>query len=232
MGVQTAKGLQLSGTALKILAAIAMTIDHIGFIFFPQEAVWRCIGRIAMPIFAFMIAEGCHFTRNKLRYFLGVLLLAVVCQSVYVVAQGNWYLCMPVSFSLSILLVYSLQKAARVGKLWWAVFAVAVLGVYALTRYMDMDYGFWGCMLPVFVSLPRQYKATDDHRLHVLAMGLGLIPLALEMGDWQWWSLLSLPLLYLYSGKRGKWKMKYFFYIFYPAHLALLQGLFWLLERK
>ena len=42
-------------------------------------------------------------------------------------------------------------------------------------------------------------------------------------------ALLALPLLMLYSGRRGKWNMKYFFYIFYPAHLAILQGIAWLL---
>ena len=68
--------LLLSGNALKIIAAVAMTIDHVGLMFFPQLKVLRIIGRIALPIFAFMIAEGCRYTRNKLRYFLTVFLLA------------------------------------------------------------------------------------------------------------------------------------------------------------
>ena len=55
----------LTGNALKILAALFMTIDHIGVMLFPRVLVLRIIGRLALPIFAFMIAEGCKYTRNK-----------------------------------------------------------------------------------------------------------------------------------------------------------------------
>ena len=62
-------GYSLSGNALKIIAAITMLIDHIGVILLPQITLFRVIGRISFPIFAFMIAEGCAHTKNKLRYF-------------------------------------------------------------------------------------------------------------------------------------------------------------------
>nr|MBQ4319591.1 hypothetical protein [Clostridia bacterium] len=58
---------------------------------------------------------------------------------------------------------------------------------------------------------------------------VGLVLLALDLGGVQWYSLLVLPLLLLYSGKRGQLNTKYFFYVFYPLHLALLQGLDWLI---
>ena len=60
----------LNGNILKIIAAISMFIDHMGFIFFPNITVFRIVGRIALPIYAFMIAEGCRYTRNKIKYFL------------------------------------------------------------------------------------------------------------------------------------------------------------------
>ena len=59
--------------------------------------------------------------------------------------------------------------------------------------------------------------------------GVGLTLLSWDLKGIQVWSLLALPLLMLYSGRRGKWNMKYFFYIFYPAHLAILQGIAWLI---
>ena len=59
----------LTGNALKILAAIFMTIDHIGVMLFPRMLILRIIGRLALPVFAFMIAEGCKYTRNKKKYF-------------------------------------------------------------------------------------------------------------------------------------------------------------------
>lgn len=229
---------ELSGNALKILAAVAMTVDHVGLVFFPAVPAFRHIGRLAFPIFAFMIAEGCAHTRKPLRYFLNVLALALVCQTAYTVAMGQWFLCVPVSFSLSIPLVLALRrwKGALVGDalppklLWGGAFLGGVAAVWVLTRFVTLDYGFWGCMMPVGASLFRQegntrLKKLDRNLVHVLSMAMFMIPLALELGAWQWWSLLALPLLKLYSGKRGKYGMKYFFYIFYPAHLLVIQGL-------
>ena len=57
----------LSGNQLKIIAAISMTVDHLGFILFPSLIILRIIGRIAFPIFAYMIAEGCRYTKNEKR---------------------------------------------------------------------------------------------------------------------------------------------------------------------
>ena len=55
----------LTGNQLKLIALITMTIDHIGFMLLPQVKILRAIGRIAFPIFAYMIAEGCQYTRNR-----------------------------------------------------------------------------------------------------------------------------------------------------------------------
>lgn len=234
----------ISGNALKILAAIAMTADHVGLTLFPQISALRFVGRLAFPIFAFMIAEGCAHTRNALKYFLSVLTLAVVCQTAYTVAMDSWYLCVPVSFSLAIPLVLALRKwkramlsrAAVPSVLWGVIFLGGVAAVWVLTRFVRLDYGFWGCMLPVGASLfraeenaPVSLQRLDRNTVHVLAMALFMVGLAVKMGQWQWWSFLSLPLLKAYSGKRGKHKLKYFFYIFYPAHLLVIQGLSMLL---
>lgn len=82
--MQTLQKLRIfNGNSLKILAAIFMLVDHIGILFYPQELIWRIIGRISMPIFAFMIAEGCRYTRNKAKHFLLPFCLGVICQIVY-----------------------------------------------------------------------------------------------------------------------------------------------------
>ncbi len=226
---------QLSGNALKILAAVTMTVDHVGLTLFPRVQVLRLIGRLAFPIFAFMIAEGCAHTRNAWRYFLHVLVLGVVCQAAYTIAMNSWYLCVPVSFAIAIPLILALQKWKKAQSflsalLWGAVFLAGVAAVWVLTRYVTLDYGFWGSMMPVGASLFRGTKKQDRNLTHVLTMGVLMIPLALQLGPWQWWSLLALPFLKLYSGNRGKYKMKYFFYIFYPAHLLGIQGVFLLMK--
>ena len=233
----------LSGNALKIIAALSMLIDHIGVMFFPQVKILRIIGRIAMPIFSFMIAEGARYTRNKARYFLTVFGLAAVCQLVYFLYDGDTYMSILVTFSLSILTIYALDffkeslfsfEATALRKiLSCLLFLSVVTVVYYLNTILEIDYGFLGCMLPVFASVfhaPKNcdmefLKKLDVMYIHLLMLSVGLVCLALSSGGTQPWSLLALPFLALYSGKRGKTNMKYFFYIFYPAHLLILEGI-------
>ncbi|MBR5125439.1 MAG: hypothetical protein IKU68_01760 [Oscillospiraceae bacterium] len=215
----------LTGNALKILAAVFMTIDHMGLMLFPGVPLFRILGRLALPIFAYMIAEGCKYTRNRKRYFAMVFGLGVICQTVYFFFDGSMYLSILITFSLSILTVYSLQYArAKNNTPGWLVFAGTAATVYMLNQILTIDYGFWGCMLPVFAALPHGTK-WDSRRISCLALGLGLIPLALSLKGYQVYALLALPLLLCYNGSRGKWNMKYFFYIFYPTHLVILQAL-------
>lgn len=216
---------KLSGNALKIIAAITMFIDHMGLMLFPNDLIFRYIGRLAFPIFAFMIAEGCKYTRSRLRYWGGLTTLALVCQMVYFLFDGSLYLSILVTFSLSVPTIYALDRLkAAPSALNVLIFIAAVAGVYWLNLVFDIDYGFWGCMAPVFAAALHNTKY-DTLSARVAAFGLGLVLLSLVHGYIQSWCLLALPLLMCYSGKRGKRKMKYFFYIFYPAHLVLLEGI-------
>lgn len=238
----------LNGNMLKILAALLMLIDHIGAVLLPDQLILRVIGRLSFPIFAFMIAEGCRYTKNKLRHFLTISVLAVLFQAVYYLYSGALDMCILVTFSLSILMIYALQnlknalfspECPRKEKLFTGLLFLMTVGiVYLLNQYLDIDYGFFGCMVSVFASLfhpparntPELLQRLDHIPVHVCAMGIGLLLLAVDRGGVQVYSLFALPLLLLYSGERGKRHMKYFFYIFYPSHLVLLQGIYWLLK--
>lgn len=214
----------LSGNALKILAAIFMTLDHAGLLLFPQVPLFRILGRLALPIFAFMIAEGCKYTRNRKKYFGMVFGLGTVCQVVYYFFDGSLYLSILITFSLSILTIYGLQYLKQKKTvLSGLVFDAAVAAVYGLNQIFTIDYGFWGCMLPVFAAIPHGTRL--ERRLSLPLLGFGLLFLAHSIGGIQIYSLLALPLLYCYNGKRGKGNLKYFFYIFYPVHLVVLQGI-------
>ncbi len=241
----------LSGNMLKVIAAVCMAIDHIGMLFFPKVAVFRIIGRLAFPIFAYMIAEGCRYTKNKLRYFGLIFFPAAICQGAYyLVDNKSTYMCVLITFSLSILMIYALgyfKKAVFADKksvlkilLGGVLFALLVWGTWELNTILQIDYGFWGSMLPVFVSVfqpaGRDDKSilnkTDHIFVHSGMMALGLLLLSFSKGvmNVQIYSLLSVVLILLYSGEKGKWNMKYFFYVFYPVHLAILGGIYLLIR--
>lgn len=246
LAVKTTQRGWFSGNTLKLIAAVSMLIDHVGVVFFPRAALPRIIGRLAFPMFAFMIAEGCKYTRSRPRYFLTVFALAVLCQTVYFFFDGSTYLSVLVTFSLSILTIYALQffRGSWTAGIWelraasGLILCAMVALVWRLNRVLTIDYGFWGCMLPVFAALFQQRRDSapdaltplDKNWLHVTMLGVGALLLALDKGGVQIYSLLSLPLLLCYCGRRGKWNLKYFFYLFYPLHLALLEGLWLLLQ--
>ena len=223
----------LSGNQLKLLALFAMTCDHVAVQLLPQYGFLRVIGRLALPIFAYMIAEGCRYTRNKLRYFLMVFALGVGCQAVYFLTTGDTKLNILLTFSWSVLLIYALQAANHAEDwkkeaLWSFTFAACFLGAYGLDQIVKFDYGFWGVMTPVFVSFAHLRKWPNWAA--VLLLGIGLVLVGTDYVPMQNYALLALPLLLLYSGEPGKHRMKYFFYIFYPVHLAVLQGIAWLVR--
>lgn len=217
----------LTGNQLKLFAVIVMTIDHIGAILYPSVLWLRLVGRLAYPIFAYMIAEGCTHTRSLPRYFLTMAAMATVCQVVVYFVTGSLYQYILVTFSLSIALIYLMKKAQDTKHtLWWVVAAGAMFAVWALTEYLpvklkdtdfSIDYGFWGALLPVMVWLGK----TRGQKILLCAAGLTLI--AGDPGNIQILSLCALPLLMLYNGQRGTWKLKYFFYLYFPAHIVALE---------
>lgn len=216
----------LTGNQLKILAAITMTIDHIGLQLFPHITILRIIGRLSFPIFAYMIAEGCLYTKNKRRYLGTMLIFAFILQLVYFFVMHSLFQCILVTFSLSILLIYAYDNAVKkdtdkdFGILLLAfifvLFTTKVMPVILSGTNYFVDYGFWGVMIPFFVYLGK----TKEQKL--LYFSAGLILLSASIGIIQWFSLAAIPLLALYNGKRGQARMKNFFYIYYPAHLAII----------
>ena len=234
----TASRRGLSGNALKIIGAVSMLLDHVGVILLPSVEILRVLGRLAFPLFAFLIAEGCRHTKHKWRYFGGVFGLAALCQGALYLYERSLEMNVLVTFSISILLIYALQwfsAALQNGRArpWRCVAAALTLlagfaCVLLLDHFVDLDYGAVGCMLPLFAVIPHvaEEKGGDAaHFVSVALFGLGLLLLSLVKGGTQPYSLFALPLLLAYSGVRGKAKLKYFFYVFYPLHLLLLEGI-------
>ena len=238
----------LSGNMLKLLACIFMLIDHVGMIFFPTDMLYRTIGRLAFPIFAFMIAEGAKYTRKKIRYFLTVAIIAVGMEAVYYLLFKSLVLSIFVTFSFSIITIYAMQLLKKVifadkhslfvTMLAAVPLAAAIALTYFVSRKYAFDYGFAGAMVPVLASLfrmpecaPDWAKRLDNHLVHLLMTTAGLAVLASQGHEIQRYSLLAIPLLLLYSGKRGKRKLKYFFYVFYPAHICILYLIYMIIRN-
>ncbi len=216
----------LTGNQLKILALVAMTCDHVGLQLLPQYPILRIIGRLAFPIFAYMIGEGARYTRNRWKYLGMMAAVALLCQVVYFVAMGSLYMCVLVTFSLSVVLIYVTDRYLKTRKPLDLVLSVLTFcGILFLCLVLPdllpetdfyVDYSIWGVLLPVFV-----YYCKGRYQ-KLLSSCAVLVILALQYGGVQWVGLFAIIPLMLYNGNRGKWRMKYLFYVYYPAHLAVI----------
>jgi len=218
----------LTGNQLKIIAMLAMTFDHIGVQILTENELLRIIGRLAFPIFAYMIAEGSQYTRNRKRYLITLAGIGMLCQTVYFFVSESLYQCIFVTFSLSVLLIYAIDNAKEKKNALNIIFLIlAMIFVYVVAEILpdvlkntdfEIDYGLWGIMLPVFVYLG------SDKMKKLLLFIVGVSMVAAYYGGIQWFSLFSVLLIACYNEKRGKVNMKYLFYIYYPLHLAVIYG--------
>lgn len=232
----------MSGFLLKLLAALTMLIDHAGLLLFPSARWMRIVGRIAFPLFAYSIAEGFRYTHDRKRYFLQIFLLGTACQIVYTIADGTLYLGILLTFSFSLILMALARevRSAYQGEMtavgqwmtahqisttaWQVLSTIAFFGATALTALVTMlvqvDYGFCGILVPLAAYLP------EKPAYRKLSCGVMLAILSAYQwigGDHvQVWCLLAMVPLWLYNGKPGKHRLKWFFYIFYPVHMAVL----------
>ena len=234
----------LSANALKILACISMLIDHAGMLLFPHAQWMRLVGRIAFPLFAYFIAEGCQYTKHRFKRFATVFSLGMICEIVYVVADGRYYGNVLLTFSLSIVLISLLQECQRCiftrdpkTVLWIAALFASAVGTVILVQTVGVDYGVAGVMTPVLLALTNDRYRTmppalkricgKPTKLLIFTAALVWLIAANPYVARQTWCLLALPLVLLYNGKVGNCRFKYGFYVFYPLHLALLQLIAW-----
>lgn len=224
--MQKTRNFGLSNNALKIIAMVSMLIDHIGLILFPQHQIFRIIGRIAFPIFAYMIAEGCFYTKNRKKYFLMIAILGIFCQAISTITTHSLYMNILITFSLSIAVIFSIDNFKEKKNMPSFISAACTIAGVVFLSYIaplifkssgfKVDYGIWGVLIPVFVYF------SPTKALKIFFMTLILVIRIFLVSNLQLFALLAVPFLMLYNGKRGKMNMKYVFYVFYPAHLAIL----------
>ena len=206
----------LDSFQLKCIAIVSMALDHTGAVLYPSQIWLRCLGRIAFPIFCFLIVEGFFHTHDVRRYMGRLGVFALISEIPYDLAfrgvpleyaHQNVFFTLLIGIGMMILLERNRE---------WPVKAVILLLAMWLAVLIRSDYNFRGVLL-IFVI----YIFHESRWLAVTAGGLWNF---LYQGVIQKYGVLSVLPLALYNGERGR-KMKYFFYIFYPAHLLLLYGI-------
>lgn len=217
----------MSAFTLKMIALVTMIIDHVGAVFFP-EIIWlRYIGRISMPIYAFLLVQGYQHTRDFKRYVIRMAIFAVVSEVPYdLLFHGSWleFGGQNILFTLltALLVMRLLDASAKSRNIFLFIGALALI---VAPCFLHFSYGIYGVLVPLCFFLFQKYRGIDALAFSALTYGKYLYDGNLT----QVYAIAaSIPIL-LYNGKRGAFSLKYFFYIIYPAHLLLLYAIHYIL---
>ena len=191
----------LIGSALKVIAMISMVIDHIALYLMEHGTVlyetMRCIGRIAFPVFAFLIAEGFIHTRSRYRYFFTLLGFAVISEIPWYLLNGtdgkhNVMFTLALGVATLMVLENLLQRRIVLGFFW-------TLGMAGLAFWLEVDYEWRGILLIIISYLYNTYA-------HYFPYSRGMqffCTFALMMHFGVIGAVMGCMVLYLYNGKRG-----------------------------
>lgn len=205
---------------LKLIALITMIIDHYGAIFYNNVDIYRIMGRIAFPIYCFILVEGYIHTSNIKKYGQKLLIFAFISEIAFDFAFYNRiYLGhQNIFFTLFIGLVtmHLLDNKEKYRLKSGIILLIATI----LSTFLAVDYSFIGIIYIMAFYFTIEYPKN----IRILSVGLILfITNLLTLSLMQQYALLALPLLYLYNGNLGP-KNKFLqmlFYIAYPLHLAI-----------
>lgn len=231
----------LSGNALKIIAIVTMLIDHIGAVLIENgilggpfsfdwdiiqasaglrlwwnvDMVLRAIGRIAFPIFAYLLVEGFLHTRDVKKYGLRLLAFGLLSEvpfdlAIYHVPFYRDYQNVYFTLFLGLAAMIGVQKYEKERMVWKQ--ALVLLLCCGASVVLRTDYGAFGVIFIVLLYMTRQ-----NPRAQTIFGALALI--------WEMTAVLAFIPIRMYNGTRGRWNLKYLFYAFYPVHLLILWGI-------
>lgn len=213
----------MSTFALKLIAIISMLIDHVTVVFITGNlwlySIGRIIGRLAFPIFVFLIVEGFFHTRNIKKYLTRLGIFAIISEIPFDLAFYNSYMHkghQNIFFTLflgllAIYLINTVENKYKSKMLFVNLANAGITMAFSLAAaLLKTDYGFMGILLIVAFYLFRGSKPLLIFSMLILS------------GDLiQACSVLSIIPIAFYNGQKGR-NIKYFFYVFYPAHLLIL----------
>lgn len=236
----------LNSNQLKLIAIIAMTVDHIAWAMFdgyPRALlalVMHIIGRFTCPIMCYFIAEGYHYTRNINKYTFRLFAFAFVSHFAYIFASNDF-----VDFKSFIPFYYGnfLNQTSVMWSLAWGLVMLRI----ADSKRIKSIYKVLLVILICIITLPSDWSCIAA--LCIMAIGTNRGDFRKQMswmifyvalyslvyffaidkayGILQMGVVLSIPVIAMYNGERGKNPkinkfMKWFFYIFYPVHLFVI----------
>ncbi|MEG2144133.1 MAG: TraX family protein [Oscillospiraceae bacterium] len=223
----------LNGTNLKLIAIILMVTDHLGALIFPEITILRIIGRLAFPIFAFLICEGVEHTHNFKAFATNLLVFAVISEPFFDYAiYGKIFWGHQNIFFTLLVGVVTIHFCETQGTWIWGMIGMVV------GEAIKADYGAFGVMLIVMLWYQRKEMWQLVCSVSTFAVGyclfevMGIFRFGITFSMilpclYELWSLLAIPIICCYNGERGKMVgnpriTKYAFYAFYPLHFLIL----------
>lgn len=215
----------LSGSTLKIIAIISMLIDHTAAVlvspydFSMLYIIMRLIGRLAFPIFCFLLVEGMYYTSNAKKYLFQLGLFAIISEIPFDLAfyhkiYDSSYQNVFFTLFLGALLIYIIEQLDKKKISYICIKWLCILFICYIAFFLQTDYGYKGIILILCYYFCRY---TSYIKLIIVGMAIFLLyGFDLEIA-----AIFSALPIACYNGKRGL-KLKYFFYIFYPLHLIIL----------
>ena len=218
-----AKG--ISADTLKWIAMITMFIDHVGAVvleYVPQFElpavnaayyIMRYIGRLAFPLFCFLLVEGYHHTSNRMRYLRDLLIFGLISEIPFEICfmsePGNGFhnIFWTLALGLGVMMALDYAKTKYVNATWMNLL-IMVVGAYA-AETLGCDYGAIGVLL-IFIL----YQTRNDRAKQSIFGGIAML--------YEVTGPVAFVLTFFYNGERKIKKYKYVFYAFYPVHLILL----------
>lgn len=193
-----------------------MVIDHTGAVLFPGVWVYRYIGRIAFPIFAFLLVEGFFHTRDIRKYMFRLGVFAILSEIPYDLAFRREILEFQhqnIFFTLfiAVVMMYALEKSRE-----WPIKVTEVFLAMWAAGFLCSDYRYKGILLIAVYYFFRK----GIWRKFFLGAGWNFI----WNREIQGYGAVASVFIALYNGEKGR-SLKYFFYLFYPAHLLALYGI-------
>jgi TraX protein len=205
---------------IKVIAIVAMIIDHMGLFFFPQVFIFRIIGRLAFPLFAWLIANGAYHTHNIGKYLLRLYLFALVSQIPYLFANrlidphfsGLNVFC---TLFFGLLAITFIQRTSN-----WTYWFLITVVFGAMAQLLQADYGGFGvAAIVLFYVFYANFKKLVIAQLLLFVAPFVFFPFYLA-GLFEPFGLLSLVFIKLYNNEPGP-GAKYLFYIFYPLQYVV-----------